>query len=74
MHLAQALLSREERGCVMEYLELVARFWAVSQPTSNLFLKLLFRYGTAQNTRKLRAFKTAIQAGEQPRLNRMDLV
>ncbi|WP_309712467.1 hypothetical protein [Armatimonas sp.] len=74
MHLAQTLLSREEGDCVLEYLDLVAKFWCSSQPVPNLFAQLLSRYGTTQNARKLMHWKLAIQAGEQPRLNRVNLV
>lgn len=71
MHLAQTLLSRGERDIVLEYLELVTRFWGMHKPTSNLLFVLLFRYNLAQNTRKLARWKAAIRAGEQPRLNRV---
>ncbi|WP_394796544.1 hypothetical protein [Armatimonas sp.] len=72
--LAQTLLSRGERDIVLEYLELVTGFWGMHKPTSSLLFVLLFRYNLAQNTRKLARWKAAIQAGEQPRLNRVGLV
>lgn len=69
--LAQTLLSRGERDCVLEYLELVARFWCMAKRTSNFLFNLLFLYGAARNNRKLTCWKAAIRAGEQPRLNRV---
>lgn len=72
MHLAQALLSRGERDCVLEYLEKVNSFYGTVKPTRIFLFNLLLRYHAARNRRKLMRWKAAIQTGEQPRLNRVE--
>jgi len=70
MLLAQHLLLIEEREVVLEYLNLVTRFWAT--PASGFFpLQLFFRDVATSHLRKIDKWKSQILAGEMPHLNRV---
>ncbi len=76
MVLAQALLARGERRVVLEYLELVARFWA---HTPEATLKragqrkpgsaALLRQNAERHRRQIDEWKRQIRAGMRPELN-----
>jgi len=79
MALAQALLEQNESECVIEYLNLVARFWA---EIPEKYLKLIeekmpeqleeFIAAGCRNREQIDGWISQIQAGEQPRLNMSD--
>ncbi len=71
MTLAQALLSRGQSDVVLEYLDMVAQFWAVPKATGILLIDLLFRSIAFRNHQQIRHWKAVIQAGEIPTLNRV---
>jgi hypothetical protein len=68
MPLAQELLKKGEKGIVLEFLDLVARFWA-TPPAGG---RPEFAQLAQQHAAKIRQWKTDIRAGKQPRLNRFD--
>ena len=76
MVLAQKLLARGEKEVVIEYLDLVAKFWA-STPKSKLreYEKMrpgsaaLFRKVGREHRRQIEEWKKQIRAGKQPELN-----
>ena len=70
MLLAQHLLLTGERKVVLEYLDLVTRFWA--SPASGFSLgHLLSRSVATSNLKKIKTWKSQILSGEMPLLNRV---
>ena len=66
MTLAQELLNRGEKQVVLDFLDLVAKFWATPKPnTQRRFLGLY-----KQHAAKIQHWKKEIRAGKKPSLNR----
>ena len=68
MTLARELLKRGERQAVLDFLDLVARFWAT--PGANT--RPEFRGMYEQHAAKIRRWKAAIRAGRPASLNRSE--
>lgn len=68
MTLAQELLKRGEKQVVLDFLDLVAKFWATPKPgTDSKFLHLYQEHGA-----KVQQWKNEIRSGAQASLNRFD--
>ena len=69
MTLAQALLEKGETECVLEFLDLVAKFWATPKPGAEKSSVRLRR----QHAETIEGWKAEIRAGERPRLDRFSV-
>jgi hypothetical protein len=76
MELAQKLLARGEKEVVVEYLDLVAKFWAsTSEAKLREYEKkrpgsaAVFRRVNREHGRQIEEWKKQIRAGKQPELN-----
>lgn len=68
MTLAQELLKKGEKQVVLDFLDLVAKFWATPKPdTESRFLPLYQESGA-----KIQQWKNEIRSGSQASLNRFD--
>lgn len=68
MTLAQELLKKGEKQVVLDFLDLVAKFWATPKPAMKNEFKAMYE----QHAAKIKQWKTEIRAGKQPSLNRFD--
>ncbi|HEX8549918.1 MAG TPA: hypothetical protein VF681_00045 [Abditibacteriaceae bacterium] len=76
MALAQALLEKGEKDTVIQYLDLVSKFWASSSPQQLKriekrkpgFAKVVVRMDK-EKQQKINSWKTQIRAGKKPKLN-----
>jgi len=68
MTLAQELLKKGEKQVVLDFLDLVARFWATPKAGMPAQFAGLYK----QHAAKIQQWKNDIQAGRQPSLNRFD--
>ena len=69
MSLAQALLEKGETESVLEFLDLVAKFWATPTPVDDESSVALHR----QHAEKIEAWKAEIRAGGRPNLDRFSI-
>ena len=69
MTLAQALLEKGEKECVLEFLDLVAKFWATPKPGDKASSVALDR----QHAERIAAWKAEIRAGGRPTLDRFSV-
>ena len=70
MSLAQALLEKGETEAVLEFLDLVAKFWATPKPGDRESSVALHR----QHAEKIEAWKASIRAGGRPNLDRFSVL
>ena len=70
MTLAQALLEKGENECVLEFLDLVAKFWATPKPGDGKDSVTLHR----QHAEQIEAWKAEIRAGRRPNLDRFSVM
>ena len=74
MVLAQKLLARGEKQAVIDYLDLVARFWATTPASLRDGKKINRTYADlyAMHRKQIADWKKQIRAGQTPKLNRSD--
>ncbi len=70
MLLAQALLEKGETASVLEFLDLVAKFWATPKPRDEESSIALHR----QHAERIEAWKAEIRAGKRPNLDRFSVL